>query len=699
MERKGRLEVEAGQHTDKGKVRERNEDFLGVPPPWVDSETLQTKGMLYVVADGVGGHAAGLTASRTAVERTVQEYYGDPDPDIAQSLGRAIRVANDAIMQQADENPAFSGMGSTLVAAVLRGDELLVANVGDSRAYLLRGRSTRQISRDHTWVQDQVDAGVLTPEQARAHPKRNVITSSLGVSPDVGMDFFAEKLRAGDTVFLCTDGISGPVSSDEIFDILAKNKPQKAAKRLVGLANERGGFDNSTAVAINVLRTPSSEAAVVRRARVPTLAPVMGGILATIGMVLIMIILSGPPGDPSALAPTTETPATLSLADVVSLTPTISQTRQTPLPSGTSCPHPDYWMPYVIRVGDNISSLADEYGVPQALIEQFNCPADPNKIQAGQTLYLPPYPGAPLPTLAPSPTWTMTPAHAPMTTATRTPTHTTTVTTTPVPAIEGNIAFECWQDIWIVSTDGSELRSLTDDEFDNSNPAWSPDGQRIAFSSNQDDGRDIFVMPAVHGSRRSNLTTSETWDQAPAWSPDGRRIVFTHGYDSEAEVYVINVNGSGELNLTKSPGQDDFAAWSSSGKHLAFASWRDGNAEIYVMNIDGGEQERLTENDSDDTHPTWSPDGRRIAFVSDRDGNCEIYVMDSDGGGKKRLTSNEAADVEPSWSPDGRYIAFASDRDREGKYDIYIMRSDGTAVLRISIGLECNCRSPSWAPE
>lgn len=324
MERKGRLEVEAGQHTDKGKVRERNEDFLSVPPPWVDSATLQTKGMLYVVADGVGGHAAGLTASRTAVERTVQEYYGDSDPDMAQSLGRAIRVANDAILQQADEDPAFSGMGSTLVAAVLRGDELLVANLGDSRAYLVRGRSTRQISRDHTWVQEQVDAGSITPKEARTHPRKNVITRSLGVSPDLRVDFFAERLRAGDKILLCTDGICGPVSDEEISQTLRKNEPQRAVKRLVDLANERGGFDNSTAVAIGVLQTPSSAGAMIRQPRVSTLAPMLGGISATIVIVALVAFFAGLPSGPPALTTESSTPATLSPTEAISATVSIT---------------------------------------------------------------------------------------------------------------------------------------------------------------------------------------------------------------------------------------------------------------------------------------------------------------------------------------------------------------------------------------
>jgi protein phosphatase len=248
----GELELNAWQLTDVGREREHNEDYCGSFEPQ-DSEVLRERGRLYLVADGIGGHQAGDVAARYAVERVLYSYFNDPWVGPAENLRHAMRRANSDLYQEAQQNLAHRGMGTTMVAAAIRDHELTVANVGDSRAYLLRGGSVRQISQDHSWVAEQVAANVLTPEQARNHPKRNVITRSLGNDPDVSVDVFHEILEVGDAVVLCTDGLSGLVGDGDVAAVVSHASARAAAERLVRLANENGGHDNIT---VTVIRVP-----------------------------------------------------------------------------------------------------------------------------------------------------------------------------------------------------------------------------------------------------------------------------------------------------------------------------------------------------------------------------------------------------------------------------------------------------------
>lgn len=248
MHEQQRLKI--GKRSHKGMRREINEDSLAVPEG-INPKILARKGMLYIVADGMGGHEAGKTASWMAVRTVMQEYYNDPSPDIGLSLTRAVQIANAEIHRLAQE-PAYGKMGTTIVAAVIRGDELVVANVGDSRAYLIRRGKIKRITRDHSWVAEQVRAGILTEEEARHHEHRNIVTRSLGSRPEVEVDLFREKLRPGDAVLLCSDGLTDEVQDEEIRQIVASNDPQEAANQLIELANQRGGADNITALVVNV---------------------------------------------------------------------------------------------------------------------------------------------------------------------------------------------------------------------------------------------------------------------------------------------------------------------------------------------------------------------------------------------------------------------------------------------------------------
>jgi serine/threonine protein phosphatase PrpC len=245
------LRLDPAQLTDVGRKREHNEDNMAYVIP-KDPQVMAMKGALFIVADGMGGHAAGEVASEIAVDTVSNAYYMDDNEDVMTPLLQAIKRANLAIHQRAAENLLRSGMGTTCVAAVLRGNMGYIANVGDSRAYLVRGSHVKQITQDHSWVAEQVRAGLLTEDQARTHAQRNVITRCLGTQPDVEVDVFLEPLQENDCLVLCTDGLSGLLSDEEVMRIVDQSVPQESVYHLVERANENGGPDNITAIVVRV---------------------------------------------------------------------------------------------------------------------------------------------------------------------------------------------------------------------------------------------------------------------------------------------------------------------------------------------------------------------------------------------------------------------------------------------------------------
>ena len=234
-----------GQRTDIGRHRKNNEDGLTSIIP-EDQKLLAKRGALFLVSDGLGGHNNGEVASQLAIRTISDSYYQDTNDDIAQSLREAIQKANTAIHQ------AGNGMGTTCVAVVLLGDTAYVANVGDSRAYLIRNGQLKQISRDHSVVAEELRAGLITQEQARNHPQRNMITRCLGTDEAVEVDTFSEPVQEGDLLLLCTDGLTALISDDEIQRIVAQSAPQQSVSHLIERANEEGGPDNITAIVVQV---------------------------------------------------------------------------------------------------------------------------------------------------------------------------------------------------------------------------------------------------------------------------------------------------------------------------------------------------------------------------------------------------------------------------------------------------------------
>ena len=230
--------------SDRGQVRPNNED--AVLAERADSPVAERRGVLCVVADGMGGHAAGEVASSLAVQTTRQHFYASDDPENGAALREAISAANEAVWREAQRSPDKAGMGCTLSAAVVRGDEVVVGHVGDSRAYLVRRADITQITTDHSWVAEQVRAGALTPEQARQHPRRNVITRAIGQRASVEVEIYRFCAASGDAIVLCSDGLTSVVEDDEIGRYARELPPQEAVQRLIDAANSRGAPDNVT---------------------------------------------------------------------------------------------------------------------------------------------------------------------------------------------------------------------------------------------------------------------------------------------------------------------------------------------------------------------------------------------------------------------------------------------------------------------
>lgn len=229
--------------TDVGRAREHNEDTYGL-----EAAADRPEGALFLVCDGAGGLAAGETASDMAVKRIISTYYASTERDRGAALRAAFVAANAEIYEQGKGQ-----MGTTGVAAVFLNDALLLGNVGDSRALLIRDGKPRQVTRDHSFVAEQVAAGVITPEQAKVSTYRNIITRALGNRPDVEVDLFRMPLVVGDRVVLCSDGLHGQVEPEEIAQAVMLVPLQQAVDRLVALANDRGGPDNITVMAIEVV--------------------------------------------------------------------------------------------------------------------------------------------------------------------------------------------------------------------------------------------------------------------------------------------------------------------------------------------------------------------------------------------------------------------------------------------------------------
>jgi len=245
--------------SDRGRKRAKNEDRFRI----------NAFGDLFLVADGMGGHLAGEIASKIAVD-TIEDFIslasGDEEitwpfevdtslPEEANQLKVAIQLANRKIYSLTKERGDMEGMGTTIVTSLIRDRKAYIAHVGDSRIYLIRGDAIRLLTSDHSWVNMQVNLGMMTHDEARRHPLKNIITRALGTRGEVDVDIRIEQLQHGDCLLLCTDGLSSLVDEEDSRRILAEegDNLERAGTRLIQLANERGGDDNITLILVRCL--------------------------------------------------------------------------------------------------------------------------------------------------------------------------------------------------------------------------------------------------------------------------------------------------------------------------------------------------------------------------------------------------------------------------------------------------------------
>ncbi|MFN5677128.1 MAG: Stp1/IreP family PP2C-type Ser/Thr phosphatase [Roseiflexaceae bacterium] len=232
--------------TDVGRHREHNEDDYGVG----EGTHVAERGHLFVVCDGMGGHEAGEVASRIAVESILSAFYAETGEDRGEALSVALDYANTNIFNEGHQSSI--SMGTTGVAAVIHRDECIIANVGDSRAYLIRKGAIRQISRDHTLVNEQIAAGMITSADAEKMLYKHVITRALGHQPDVIVDTFRFAVLPNDIIMLTSDGLINHLSDDDILAVSMQLSLVDSVDRLVDMANERGGNDNITVLMVRV---------------------------------------------------------------------------------------------------------------------------------------------------------------------------------------------------------------------------------------------------------------------------------------------------------------------------------------------------------------------------------------------------------------------------------------------------------------
>lgn len=252
------MQIEAYGMTHVGRQRQHNEDALLV----------SQEARLFLVADGMGGHAAGEIASRIAVDSITEFIVHTKEDDgtwphaydehfrrTTNRLMAALRMANTRVLEAMRKDARLRGMGTTVVACMADGDIMSVAHVGDSRAYLVREGKISRLTNDHSWVFEQVQAGMLTEAEAEKHPLRNVITRALGGALSVTPDGNEVESKVGDVYLLCSDGLTGMVPEEEILRLVSENAAslETACQQLIDMANERGGLDNITAVLVKAV--------------------------------------------------------------------------------------------------------------------------------------------------------------------------------------------------------------------------------------------------------------------------------------------------------------------------------------------------------------------------------------------------------------------------------------------------------------
>jgi TolB protein len=267
-----------------------------------------------------------------------------------------------------------------------------------------------------------------------------------------------------------------------------------------------------------------------------------------------------------------------------------------------------------------------------------------------------------------------------------------------------------WQ-VYVLNSQTGERLRLTDTQSNERTPKWSPDGKRLVFASDRDGNREIYVADLDAISQRAegtpiaadaaivNLTQNKAPDWQPAWSPSGERVVFSSHRDGNWEVYVVRADGSDLTRLTDHPASDFSPAWSPDGERILFVSRRRGDADLYVSNLESGELSQLTTGEMSEYDPSWSPDGKWIAFVTQIGQQSDVFVMRADGSNPINVTNSAYAnDFQPTWTLDSQWLVYVSYTTAEGDHELFKMRPDGSGVTKLTDDDHDNL-APSWRPE
>ncbi len=247
--------IRLGAFTDKGKMREINEDNYYISG--FDYEYQNENGYI-IIADGMGGHNAGEVASQIAVDeirKYISEKYQQAmtDEEIQNMIHESLVKANSVIFNRSNDNKQCTGMGTTAILCVIKSHRLYIAHVGDSRVYIIRNQILNQITTDHSIVEELVNSGSITREEAENHPQKNVITRALGAEEDIEIDIYLHNLEDKDIILLCTDGLTNMLTDEEIISEFSKDENiQLTIEKLVKMANDKGGLDNITAIALKL---------------------------------------------------------------------------------------------------------------------------------------------------------------------------------------------------------------------------------------------------------------------------------------------------------------------------------------------------------------------------------------------------------------------------------------------------------------
>jgi serine/threonine protein phosphatase PrpC len=231
--------------TDVGQKRSMNQDYV-----YTSEKPVGKLPNLFVVADGMGGHNAGDFASKFSVQQLVKSIESNPETNPIKIIRQSIESANKELLIMAYENSELTGMGTTLVAATIVNDYIYIANIGDSRLYIINS-GIKQITKDHSLVEEMIRLGEIDREDARNHPDKNIITRAIGASEEIAVDFFEMKLEKEDIILMCSDGLTNMIEDEEIKRIIkSQTTPEQKAEKLVQIANNNGGKDNITVIII-----------------------------------------------------------------------------------------------------------------------------------------------------------------------------------------------------------------------------------------------------------------------------------------------------------------------------------------------------------------------------------------------------------------------------------------------------------------